>query len=188
MQKKSIIIVVIVGLIVLFGIGLVSANNSLVAMEAEVDGALANIDTNLQRRADLIPNLVNTVKGYASHEQEAIDSVTTARANLAGATTVEEKSAADSALTTALNNLLVIVENYPDLKASANFTQLADELAGAENRIATARRDYNDAVQSYNTAIRKFPKNLIASLFGFEKKDYFQASDNAQNVPNVNFE
>ena len=187
MKKKGIIIAIIVGLVVILGIALISANNNLVSMEAEVDAALANIDTNLQRRADLIPNLVNTVKGYAAHEQEAIDSVTEARANLAGASTVEEKAAADSALTTALNNLLVVVENYPDLKASANFTQLADELAGTENRIATARRDYNDAVQSYNTAIRKFPNSLIAGLFGFEKKTYFQASGDAQNVPNVEF-
>lgn len=188
MKKKGIIIAVIVGIIVLLGIALISANNNLVSMEAKVDAELANIDTYLQRRADLIPNLVNTVKGYAAHEQEAIDSVTQARANLAGASTVEEKAAADSALTTALNNLLVIVENYPDLKASANFTQLADELAGTENRIATARRDYNDAVQSYNTAIRKFPTSLVAGLFGFTQKEYFAASEGAQNVPNVSFE
>ena len=187
MKKKGIIIAIIVGLVVILGIALVSANNNLVSMEAKVDAALANIDTYLQRRADLIPNLVNTVKGYAAHEQEVIDSVTQAREKLAGASTVEEKAAADSALTTALNNLLVVVENYPDLKASANFTQLADELAGTENRIATARRDYNDAVQSYNTAIRKFPNSLIAGLFGFEKKTYFQASGDAQNVPNVEF-
>lgn len=187
MKKKGVIIAIIVGLVVVLGIALISANNNLVSMEAEVDAAFANVDTYLQRRADLIPNLVNTVKGYAAHEQAAIDSVTEARANLAGASTVEEKAAADSALTAALNNLLVIVENYPDLKASANFTQLADELAGTENRIATARRDYNDAVQTYNTAIRKFPNSLIASLFGFAQKDYFQASDGAQNVPNVAF-
>lgn len=186
-MKKGIIIAIIVGVIVLLGIVLISANNNLVSMEAKVDAALANIDTNLQRRADLIPNLVSTVKGYAAHEQAAIDSVTEARANLAGASTVEEKAAADSALTTALNNLLVIVENYPDLKASANFTQLADELAGTENRIAVARRDYNDAVQSYNTAIRKFPTSLVAGLFGFAQKDYFRASDGAQDVPDVAF-
>lgn len=187
MMKKGIVIAIIVGLVVVLGIALISANNNLVSMEAEVDAAFANIDTYLQRRADLIPNLVNTVKGYAAHEQAAIDSVTEARAKLAGATTVEEKAAADSALTAALNNLLVVVENYPDLKASANFTQLADELAGTENRIATARRDYNNAVQSYNTAIRKFPNSLIAGLFGFAQKAYFQASDAAQNVPNVEF-
>ena len=186
-MKKGMVIAIVVGLIVVLGIALISANNNLVAMEAEVDAAFADVDTYLQRRADLIPNLVNTVKGYAAHEQEAIDSVTEARANLAGASTVEEKAAADSALTTALNNLLVIVENYPDLKASANFTQLSDELAGTENRIATARRDYNEAVREYNTAIRKFPGSLIAGLFGFEQKDYFQASDGAQNVPTVEF-
>ena len=187
MKKKGIIIAIIVGLVVLFGIALISANNNLVTMEAEVDAALANIDTNLQRRADLIPNLVNTVKGYAAHEQEAIDKVTEARQNLTKASSIEEKAEADSALTDALNNLLVIVENYPDLKASANFTQLTDELAGTENRIATARRDYNNAVKEYNTAIRKFPNSLVASLFGFAQKEYFQASSDAQNVPNVAF-
>lgn len=187
MKKSGIIIAIIVGLVVILGIWLISANNNLVSLEADVDAALANIDTNLQRRADLIPNLVNTVKGYAAHEQAAIDSVTEARENLAKATTVEEKAEADSKLTAAVNNLLLVVENYPDLKASANFTQLADELAGTENRIATARRDYNTAVQTYNTAIRKFPGSLVAGLFGFTPKQYFQASDNAQNVPNVEF-
>lgn len=187
MKKSSIIIAIIVGVVVILGISFISINNNLVSMETKVDAALADIDTNLQRRADLIPNLVNTVKGYAAHEQAALDSVTDARAKLAGASTVEEKAEADSALTAALNNLLVIVENYPDLKASANFTQLADELAGTENRIAVARRDYNAAVESYNAAIRKFPGNLVAGMFGFEKRDYFQASSNAQDVPSVQF-
>ena len=187
MKKKGMIIAIVVGVVVLLAIALISVNNNLVTMEAQVDAALANIDTNLQRRADLIPNLVNTVKGYAAHEQEALDSVTEARAQLAGASTLEEKAATDSELTAALNNLLVIVENYPDLKASANFTQLADELAGTENRIATARRDYNDAVQAYNTAIRKFPSSLIAGMFGFTQKAYFQAAEGTQTVPNVEF-
>lgn len=188
MKKTGIIVIaVIAAVVLLLGIFLISTNNNLVSMETKVDAALANIDTNLQRRADLIPNLVNTVKGYAAHEQAALDSVTAARAQLAGASTVGEKAEADSALTAALNNLLVIVENYPDLKASANFIQLADELAGTENRIAVARRDYNDAVQEYNTAIRKFPGNLVAGLFGFEKKDFFQASAGAQDVPSVQF-
>ena len=181
------IIAIVIGVVVLLGIALISANNNLVSLETKVDGALANIDTNLQRRADLIPNLVSTVKGYAAHEQAAIDSVTEARAKLTGASTVEEKAEADSALTAALNNLLVVVENYPDLKASANFTQLADELAGTENRIAVARRDYNDAVQTYNTAIRKFPASLVAGLFGFAPKEYFRAEDSAQDVPDVSF-
>lgn len=187
MKKSTIIIAVVVGLVLILAIGLISTNNNLVSMETQVDAALANIDTTLQRRADLIPNLVSTVKGYAAHEQAAIDSVTEARAKLTGATTLEEKAAADSALTTALNNLLVVVENYPELKASENFQQLADELAGTENRIATARRDYNNAVQSYNTAIRKFPGNLIAGMFGFAKRDFFQASNDAYNTPNVEF-
>ena len=188
MKKKGIIVIAVIAAVVLIlGISLISTNNNLVSMETKVDAAMANIDTNLQRRADLIPNLVNTVKGYAAHEQEALDSVTSARAQLAGASTVGEKAEADSALTAALNNLLVIVENYPDLKASANYIQLADELAGTENRIAVARRDYNNAVQEYNTAIRKFPANLVAGMFGFEKRDFFQASAGAQDVPNVQF-
>ena len=188
MKKKGIIIIAIIAAVVLIlGISLISTNNNLVSMETKVDAALANIDTNLQRRADLIPNLVNTVKGYAAHEQAVLDSVTAARAQLAGASTVGEKAEADSALTAALNNLLVIVENYPDLKASANYIQLADELAGTENRIAVARRDYNNAVQEYNTAIRKFPANLVAGMFGFEKRDFFQASASAQDVPTVQF-
>ena len=184
MKKSTIIIIAVAVLAAVWGI---TGYNGLVSMDEGVQTKWADVETQYQRRADLIPNLVNTVKGYAAHEQAALDSVTAARAQLAGANTVEEKAEADSALTAALNNLLVIVENYPDLKASANFTQLADELAGSENRIATARRDYNAAVQEYNAAIRKFPGNLVAGMFGFEKKDFFQASDNAQNVPSVEF-
>ena len=176
-----------IGIIAVLVIAAIAIYNNLVRCRKEVDNGWAQIDVQLKRRCDLIPNLVNTVKGYAAHEQAALDSVTAARAQLAGATTVGEKAEADSALTAALNNLLVIVENYPDLKASANFTQLADELAGTENRIAVARRDYNAAVESYNAAIRKFPGNLVAGLFGFEKKDFFQASANAQDVPSVQF-
>ncbi len=187
MKKGTIIGIVVIALVVILGITLISGYNAMVSMEAEVDSALANIDTNLQRRADLIPNLVNTVKGYASHEKEVIDSVTAARAKLTGATTVEEKAAADSELTSALNRLLVVVENYPDLKASENFTQLADELAGTENRIAVARRDYNDAVKTFNTSIRKFPNSVLAGMFGFSQKAYFEASEGAQIVPNVEF-
>ena len=156
-------------------------------MEEEVDSAFANIDTNLQRRADLIPNLVNTVKGFASQETEIMNSVTEARAKLAGASTVEDKANADNELTSALNRLMVVVENYPDLKSSQNFIQLSDELAGTENRIAVARRDYNQKVQEYNAQRKKFPTNILAGMFQFEEKPYFEASDSASEVPNVEF-
>ena len=116
-----------------------------------------------------------------------IDKITTARQNLLNASSVEEKSEANDELTTALNALMVVVENYPDLKASENFIQLSDELAGTENRIATARRDYNDAVTSYNTSVKKFPTNILAGIFGFEQKDYFEVSEGKTEVPNVEF-
>ena len=183
--KIGIVLVVIVLLVVMMFSG---TYNGLVSKEEEVDNKLADISVQLERRADLIPNLVNTVKGYASHEQSVIDSVTTARERLVNANTVEEKAAANQELTSALNNLFVIVENYPDLKANTNFLNLQDELAGTENRIAVARRDYNDAVKSYNKEIKSFPKNILAGMFGFEKKDYFEAKESSSEVPNVSFE
>lgn len=178
---------VIIAVVVLGGLFFVSAYNGLVSQAEAVDGAFANIETTLQRRADLVPNLVNTVKGYAAHETEAIDAVVSARARLAGARGVEEIADADNELTAALGNLLLVVENYPDLKASANFTQLADELAGTENRIAVARKDYNDAVRAYHIKIRRFPGNLLAGMFGFTEKAYFEADDAAYDVPQVDF-
>ena len=141
----------------------------------------------MQRRADLIPNLVNTVKGYANQEKEIINTVTTAREKLVGANSVTAKAEADQELTNALSRLLVVVENYPELKSSQNFIQLSDELAGTENRIATARRDYNEAVKTYNLKIKKFPSNVMANMFGFGEKQYVEASEESKNVPNVQF-
>ena len=187
MKKSTIVVLIIIAIIVLIVIGLVSSYNGVVGLSEEVDNKFATIDTMLQRRADLIPNLVNTVKGYTNQEQSIIDSVTEARAKLAGASSVEDKANADQELTTALNNLLVVVENYPDLKSSQNFINLSDELAGTENRIATARKDYNDAVRSYNTKIKKFPTNIISGMFGFEDKEYFQATEGSEEVPTVDF-
>ena len=187
MKKGTIILIVLIALVVILGIALVSGYNSLVTLEADVDAAYSNMDVYMQRRADLIPNLVSTVKGYAAHEQEAIDAVTDARAKLTGATTAEETAAADAELSSALSRLLVVVENYPDLKASENFTQLSDELAGTENRIAVARKDYNEVVTEFNTAIRRFPNSILAGMFGFEKKPLFTAAEGAQDVPKVEF-
>lgn len=187
MKKSSIILLVVIGVIVLIIAMLAGSYNGLVSKQEDVNTKLANLDVMLQRRADLIPNLVNTVKGYTTHETEIINSITDARAKLVGSSTVEEKLEANQELTTALNGLMVIVENYPDLKSSENFIQLSDELAGTENRIATARRDYNEAVKIYNTAIKKFPTNIIASTFGFEQSVYFEGSEQIQDVPVVEF-
>ena len=177
MKKKGIIIAIIVGLVVLLGIALISANNNLVTMEAEVDAALANIDTNLQRRADLIPNLVNTVKGYAAHEQEAIDKVTEARQNLTKASTVEEKAAADSALTDALNNLLVIVENYPDLQAHREIADAMQQNMYLQREITAARELYNDTINQWNRDIFAWPtKKIVAAKNGYTTRIPFVAS------------
>lgn len=187
MKKSTIAIVVVVVILVAIIAGLVSSYNGVVSLSEEVDNKFATINTMLQRRADLIPNLVNTVKGYTNQEQAVIDSVTDARAKLAGANSVEEKANADQELTSALNNLLVVVENYPDLKSSQNFINLSDELAGTENRIATARKDYNDAVKEYNTKIKRFPTNIVSGMFGYGEKEYFQASEGSEEVPTVDF-
>ena len=188
MKKGLITGGVIVGIILLLVVMFSSTYNSLVGKEEEVEGKLADISVQLERRADLIPNLVSTVKGYVSHEQSIIDSVTKARENLVKADNAEEMASANQELTTALNNLFVIVENYPDLKANTNFINLQDELAGTENRIAVARSDYNAAVKDYNKTIKSFPKNILAGMFGFEEKEYFEAKESANEVPNVSFE
>ena len=187
MKKSTIVIIVVVVILVAIIAGLVSNYNGVVSLSEEVDNKFATIDTMLQRRADLIPNLVNTVKGYTNQEQAVIDSVTDARAKLAGANSVGEKANADQELSTALSNLLVVVENYPDLKSSRNFINLSDELAGTENRIATARKDYNDAVKEYNIKIKRFPTNIVSGMFGYGEKEYFQASEGSEEVPTVDF-
>ena len=187
MKKSSIAIIVVIVILLLIVIGGISSYNGLVGLSEEVDNKFATIDTMLQRRADLIPNLVNTVKGYTNQEQSVIDSVTEARAKLNSANSVADKANADQELSSALNNLLVVVENYPDLKSSENFINLQDELAGTENRIATARKDYNDAVKEYNAKIKRFPTNIISGMFGFEEKEYFQATEGSEEVPTVDF-
>ena len=181
------IVIVIIAIIAIVGLATVGTYNGLVSSRESVTSGASNIDTALQRRADLIPNLVNTVKGFTNHEDEIIDKITSARQNLLNANTMEEKSAANNELTKDLNALMVIVENYPDIKSSQNFIALQDELSGTENRIATARRDYNDAVKSYNTKLQSFPTNIIGGMFNFEKAEYFEADESAKEVPVVDF-
>lgn len=187
MKKSTIIVLSILAVVVLMVMLLGGSYNSLVTLEENVNKEFSNVSVMLERRADLIPNLVNTVKGYANHEEEVINSITTARQNLLNAGTIEEKSKANNELTSALNALMVVVENYPDLKASANFIQLSDELSGTENRIATARRDYNSAVETYNAKVKKFPTNILANMFGFEQKEYFEVDPTKTEVPKVEF-
>lgn len=188
MKKGSKTIYIIIGVVLLIALLLISTYNGLVNKGEEVEGKLADISVQLERRADLIPNLVSTVKGYASHETEVINNITTSREKLLNADSVEEKAEANEELTQALNNLLVVVENYPDLKANTNFIQLQDELAGTENRIAVARKDYNEVVKDYNKSIKSFPKNILAGMFGFEAKEYFEAKESSNEVPNVSFD
>lgn len=188
MKKSSIIIICVIAVIAVIGIAIMGSYNGLVQEKEAIDSSMANLDVMLQRRSDLIPNLVNTVKGYTNHEDEVINKITEARAKLTNASSVEDKSNANNELSNSLNALMVVVENYPDLKSSENFKQLSDELAGTENRIAVARKDYNDTVRTFNTSIKKFPKNIIAGMFNFEKAEYFEANDESKEVPSVNFE
>ncbi len=190
MKKLSggIIALIVVVVLIVIGVGWgVGGYNSLVSLRENVTTQSANIDTQLQRRTDLIPNLVNTVKGYAAHETEIMTAVSDARARLAGAEGMAEKAEADQALNSALSRLLMVVENYPDLKADAQYTALMDELAGTENRIAVARSDYNAVVRDYNKKIKTFPSVILANLFGFDEAEYFEAAEGSETPPTVDF-
>lgn len=180
----GIIIIVIVAMIMWF----VGINNKLVGLKEEVNTKSANIDSALKRRSDLIPNLVATVKGYTKHESNIIKSVTDARAALVGAKNTADKAKAASQLDGALNRLLVVVENYPDLKANSNFQNLQDELAGTENRINVARTDYNEIVKKYNKVVLSFPSSIVASIRNFKKAAYFEVSGEDKKVPSVKFD
>jgi len=161
--------------------------NSFIILDESVKNAWSQVENQLQRRYDLIPNLVETVKGYAKQEKDVLIGVTNARARVGGAGTVPEKIQANNELSGALSRLLVVVEQYPDLKSNQNFLRLQDELAGTENRIAVERKRYNERVQQYNVAVRRFPNNLVAAAFGFQPKATFEAPAAAKSTPQVKF-
>ena len=188
-MKKVWIVLGIVVLLVVMLVGVYVGNyNKLVTLSESINGQWAQVENQLQRRNDLIPNLVKTVKGYVKHEKEVFTHIADARAKLAGAKTIDEKIKANQNLDSALSRLLVVVENYPILKANENFIRLQDELAGTENRIAVERMRYNDVVRGYNILIKRFPSNIVASFTGFEKKDaYFKSEEIAKEVPKIDF-
>lgn len=193
MKKSTLIIIAVLVLLAVWG---VTGYNGLVTMEENVSNQWSNVETQYQRRADLIPNLASTVKGYASHERETLESVMQARSQ---ATQIKvnaddltpqklaEYQQAQGAVTSALGKLLAVSERYPDLKANQNFLELQAQLEGTENRINVARTNFNNTAKEFNTAIRRFPKNILASLFGFEKRAYFEAAEGAEQAPKVEF-
>lgn len=192
-NKGLIITIVVIALVALWGI---SSYNGLVGMDENVSNQWANVETQYQRRSDLIPNLVNTVKGYAKHESQTLEAVMATRSQATQVKidpsncTPQQLAAYQKAqgdVTTALGKLLAITENYPDLKANQNFLELQSQLEGTENRINVARKDFNDSAKEYNTSLRRFPRNIIASMFGFEKRNYFEAEAGAEKAPKVEF-
>jgi len=189
MKKGLIVVIVLVLLAVILGSSYVGRRNQMAIKREAVNAAWAQVDVVLQRRADLIPNLVETVKGFAVHEEQVFGEIARARSALIGAKTPADKIAANGALDSALSRLLVITENYPQLKSNENFLRLQDELAGTENRIAVERRRYNEAVQDYNTYISLFPNSLVASIAGFTRNGaYFKTDEGARTAPKVNFD
>jgi LemA protein len=202
MSKGVKILIGVVIVLVILGVVVYSSfkntYNSMVALDESVNGAWSQVQNVYQRRADLIPNLVQTVKGYAAHERETLEAVTQARANatrpeinagevLRNPQLFQQFEQAQGQLGAALSRLLVTIERYPDLKANQNFIRLQDELAGTENRITVERRRFNESVQTYNSTVRTFPTNIIAGIFGFQQRPYFEASQGAQEVPKVDF-
>ncbi|GAV25150.1 LemA family protein [Carboxydothermus islandicus] len=186
MNQKS-LFWVIVGIVIVFLLYGFSTYNSLVALNEKVDASLSEIDNQLARAADLLPNLEATVKGYAAHEKEIFSDIAKARNLMLSAGTVSQRDEAAGELSDLVGRLLMLTENYPNIKADARFAQLMDELAGTANRITVARRDYNEAVRKYNTRIKTFPTKIIAGMFGFTERDYFKAPENARTFPKVNF-
>ena len=194
--KKNLGWIIPVGILVVVVLWAIGGYNGMVKMDEQVQNSWANVETQYQRRADLIPNLVSTVKGYAKHEQQTLEDVVKARSEAtqlkvdAENLTPEKLAAfqkAQSGVSSALGRLLAVAENYPDLKANQNFLELQSQLEGTENRITVARKDFNDTAKSYNQAIRQFPKNILAGIFGFEKKSYFEAEAGSEKAPKVEF-
>ena len=189
-QLQKILLIVAIVLVVIILIPfmyLKGTYNSLVTLDESVKGAWAQVENQLQRRYDLIPNYVETVKGYAAHEKEVFLKVTEARSKVGGSANISDKIKANNQLSASLSRLLLVVERYPDLKANTNFIRLQDELAGTENRIAVERRRYNETVKIFNIKIRRFPTNMIAGMFGFEKATFFEVSEERQEAPKVKF-
>ncbi|MFW5715531.1 MAG: LemA family protein [bacterium] len=189
-SRAGLIISIVVIVVIVFSLfsWFISTRNQMVTQQENIDAAWAEVDNQLQRRSDLIPNLVETVKGFASQEREVFTNIADARAKLAGADSVQEKAESYNELQGALSRLLVVVENYPQLKSNENFIRLQDELAGTENRLAVARKRYNEAVQQFNRRIRMFPGSIIAGMLGMEKQDYFEIEESARDVPEVDFD
>ncbi len=192
-NKTTVIILAVIAIVVMWG---VSGYNGMVGMDEGVQGKWADVETQYQRRADLIPNLVNTVKGYAAHEKETLAAVVQARSEATSvkidptnmtAEQMAQYQQAQNGVSSALGKLLLVVEKYPDLKANQNFLELQAQLEGTENRITVARREFNEAAKNYNTTIRRFPKNILAGMFGFEKKAYFEAEQGSEKAPQVEF-
>ncbi|MDA3929244.1 MAG: LemA family protein [Prolixibacteraceae bacterium] len=196
-MKKSVIALLVVGIVILIFFGSFKKSyNNMVAMDEGVSAQWSQVENVYQRRADLIPNLVNTVKGYAAHERETLEGVINARSKATQVTidpsnlnaeSLQNFQQAQSGLSSALSRLMVVMERYPDLKANENFRDLQAQLEGTENRIAVERRKFNESAQTYNTTIRKFPQTIIANMFGFEKKAYFEAEKGADKAPEVQF-
>lgn len=183
------ITLIVVGAIVLLSVfWFIGSYNGLVSADEGVNEKWANVQTAYQRRADLIPNLVETVRAYSDYEGEVLQEITAARASIGQAATPADLQAAGGELSSALSRLLVVVENYPNLKANENYLSLQDELAGTENRVKVDRDIYNKAVKSYNVKVRRFPGSVIASMFGFERKESFEADEGTENAPEVSFE
>ena len=178
---------IVLGVVVLFGLIFMGMYNRLVALRNRIDNAWSQIDVQLRRRYDLIPNLVNTVKGYAAHEKEIFENVAAARSAGINAKSVPEQAQAENQITQALRQLFAVVENYPDLKANQNFLSLQEELTGTEGRIAFARQFYNDQVLTYNNAVQQFPSAIVAGMFGFKKRDFFEIEEAASGPVNVQF-
>ena len=178
---------ILIGVFAILALFCVGEYNSMQTARINVDTQWSQVENQMQRRYDLIPNLVNTVKGYASHEKETIQAIADARAKMGSAQTRVEKDEATTELTGALSRLMMVVENYPNLKSDQHFSQLMNELSGTENRIAVARRDYVGGVQKYNVKVSTFPGNVFANMFGFEKLEQFKADENAKTAPSVKF-